>query len=96
MTSGILHAVVSLLYSAFIRIPEPCLGPAAFYQFWARNQTALSHLDGPIPDNLKAALHACPESYGITLPSEIALSIESQTASQAHARHVKVTTQAHA
>ena len=85
MTSDTLYALAQFLYSAFVRIPHPGLGPAAFRDFWIHIQPTLAHFAGPYPDAIKTALQACHDVYGLAFLSDISLSTESQTASQAHA-----------
>ncbi|KAI0647932.1 hypothetical protein C8Q79DRAFT_952664 [Trametes meyenii] len=82
ITSEILSALAHFLYSAFIRIPDPGLGPIAFYDFWMHVQPSLKHLRGAYPDDIKTALHACHEVFGDMSSQD--LSFDTDSHSDAH------------
>ncbi|TFK93094.1 hypothetical protein K466DRAFT_538625 [Polyporus arcularius HHB13444] len=81
--SDTLYALARFLSSTFGRIVSPGNGPVAFHEFWKEVQPSLKHLDGGYPEELKTALCACHEAFGMSLPSGVSIETESQTDSQA-------------
>ncbi len=81
--SDTLYALARFLSSTFGRIVSPGNGPVAFHEFWKEVQPSLKHLDDGYPEELKTALCACHEAFGMSLPSGVSIETESQTDSQA-------------
>ncbi|KAI0720594.1 hypothetical protein C8T65DRAFT_735920 [Cerioporus squamosus] len=88
--SDTLHTLARFLSATFHRILTPGDGPLAFHDFWMQVQPSLKHLDGGYPEELKTALCACHEAFGMSLPSGVSIETESQTESQA-ARNMLLT-----
>ncbi|CDO69848.1 hypothetical protein BN946_scf184884.g7 [Trametes cinnabarina] len=59
VTPDDLTSLASLLYSAFIRMPDPGHGPVAFYEFWVHIYPSLQGMRGAYPEQIKVALQAC-------------------------------------
>ncbi|KAI0335777.1 hypothetical protein GY45DRAFT_1292253 [Cubamyces sp. BRFM 1775] len=84
ITADALSTLAHFLYSAFIRIPDPCDGPVVFYEFWTHIQPSLKHLRGAYPEEIKTALRACQDVFGGLSSQDVSVDTESHTDSQAN------------
>ncbi|KAL1950460.1 hypothetical protein VTO73DRAFT_5584 [Trametes versicolor] len=83
VTPEILDALAHFLYSAFVRMPHPCHGPIAFYEFWKHIHPSLKHMHVSYPDEIKTALNACRDAFGATSSQDHSFDTESHSGSQA-------------
>ncbi|KAI8994250.1 hypothetical protein BD414DRAFT_436949 [Trametes punicea] len=83
ITPEILSSLANLLYSAFIRMPDPGYGPLAFYEFWAHIQPALQDTRGQYPEQIKTILRACRDVFGKISSQDPSFDTELRSGSQA-------------
>lgn len=86
VTPEILDALAHFLYAAFVRMPQPCHGPIAFYEFWKHIHPSLKNMHVSYPDEIKTALNACRDAFGATSSQDHSFDTESHSGSQAEVR----------
>ncbi|KAH9891761.1 hypothetical protein C8Q73DRAFT_87371 [Cubamyces lactineus] len=84
ITADALNSLAHFLYSAFVRIPDPCDGPVAFYDFWTHVRPSLEDLRGAYPEEIKTALRACQDVFGGLSSQDLSFDTELHTDSQAN------------